>query len=107
MKAPAIALESAAGGRAVRLPVRAQPGARRSALVGAWNGSLKLSVSAPAESGRANEALRELLAELFGLRPSAIELVRGHSARSKVFQLALPPEEARARLARLLATDGP
>jgi hypothetical protein len=107
VSAAAIALQSAAGGRATLLPVRAQPGARRDALVGAWNGSLKLSVRAPAEDGRANEALRELLAELFRLRPSAVELVRGHSARSKVFLLALPAEEARTRLARLLAAHGP
>jgi hypothetical protein len=46
--------------------VRAQPGARRTALVGLWNGCLKLAVSAPPDDGRANAALAELLAELPG-----------------------------------------
>lgn len=94
------------GGRSVLLTVRIQPGARRAASAGAWNGLLKLAVSAPPADGRANEAAAELLAELFGLRPSAVELVRGHASRSKVFRLALGPDAAGRRLAELLASGG-
>lgn len=96
---------SAEAERAVLLEVRIQPGARRSEARGSWNGRLKLAVAAPPEDGRANTAAAGLLAELFGLRPSAVELVRGHSSRSKVFRLALPLARARARLAELLAGD--
>jgi len=91
-------------GRAVLLAVRVQPGARRAEARGAWNGVLKLAVAAPPEGGRANEAAAALLAELFGLRPSSVTLVRGHSSRSKVFRLALAHALARARLAELLAS---
>lgn len=91
-------------GDGVRLEVRVQPGARRAGAAGSWNGLLKLAVAAPPEDGRANAAAAELLAELFGLRPSAVELVRGHSSRNKVFQLALAPERARQRLTELLAS---
>jgi len=94
------------GGRTVLVSVRVQPGARRAGLAGTWNGLLKLAVSAPPEDGRANAAAAALLAELFGLRASAVELVRGQTSRSKVFRLALAPEIARARLAELLATRG-
>lgn len=94
---------SAEAPHSVLLEVRLQPGARRSGARGSWNGRLKLAVAAPPEDGRANAAAAALLAELFGLRPSAVELVRGHSSRSKVFRLALPHERARARLAELLA----
>lgn len=86
---------------ATRLTVRVQPGARRTGLSGSWNGLLKLAVAAPPEDGRANAAAGALLAELFGLRPSAVTLVRGHSARTKVFHLALAPSAARARLEEL------
>lgn len=96
-------LRSAEQGRATLLPVRAQPGARRNAVAGLWNGRLKLAVSAPSADGRANEKLRALLAESLGLRPSSVELVRGHSSRSKVFRIALPPEETRARLEPFLS----
>jgi len=91
-------------GTSALLEVRVQPGARRTGLSGAWNGTLKLAVSAPPEDGRANEAAQALLAELFGLRSSAVELVRGHSARTKLFRLALAPDAARRRLAELLNT---
>lgn len=91
-------------GAGVLLEVRVQPGARRAGVAGAWNGRLKLAVTAPPEDGRANSAAAELLAERFGLRPSAVELVRGHSSRNKVFRLALAPERARARLGELLVS---
>lgn len=97
-------LSAEAGGRAVLLTVRVQPGARRNASAGAWNGLLKLCVSAPPEDGRANAAAAALLAELFGLRAAGVELVRGQTSRSKVFRLALAPGAARARLAELLAS---
>jgi uncharacterized protein YggU (UPF0235/DUF167 family) len=83
--------------------VRVQPGARRTGLAGTWDGLPKLAVAAPAQDGRANEAVRRLVAGLFGLAPSSVEVVRGHSARTKVLRLALDPSEARTRLERLLA----
>lgn len=104
-RAPAPDGLSEEGPGSVRLRVRVQPGARRTGPAGSWNGLLKLAVAAPPEDGRANEALQALLAELFGLRPSAVELLRGHSARTKDFRLALPPAAARARLAALLSPD--
>lgn len=101
MSAPE-ALTAEPGGVAVRLAVRVQPGARRSGVAGLHAGALKLAVTAQPEDGRANVAAIELLAELFGLRPSSVTLLRGHSSRSKVFRLALAPDTARARLAELL-----
>jgi len=44
-------------------------------------------VSAPPVDGRANEAVRESLADAFGLRPAAVTLVSGASSRSKVFDV--------------------
>ena len=45
------------------LPVRAQPGARKSGVLGEQNGALKVAVTAPPEDGRANQALVEALRE--------------------------------------------
>jgi uncharacterized protein (TIGR00251 family) len=101
------ALTPEPGGATVRLAVRVQPGARRPGLAGLHGGALKLAVNAPPADGRANAAAAELLAELFGLRPSSVTLVRGHSSRSKVFRLALSLEAARARLAALLEPPDP
>lgn len=93
------------GGKASLLSVRAQPGARRRGVAGTFNGHLKLAVTAPADDGRANEELLRLTAELFGLRPSSVTLVRGHSARHKTLRLEAAPDDVRARLKGLLEPD--
>jgi uncharacterized protein (TIGR00251 family) len=80
------------------IEVRAQPGAKRSALVGTWNGRVKVAVRSPAEDGRANEELGRVLALALGLRPKDLELARGAAARLKEFHAALPADVARARL---------
>jgi uncharacterized protein (TIGR00251 family) len=75
----------------VTLAVRAQPGAKKSAIVGVYgegpSAQLKIAVNAPPVEGRANEALIAFLAEFFSLPKSAIELATGASSRSKVFLL--------------------
>lgn len=70
------------------LAVRAQPGARRTAIVGWVEGRLKLAVQAPALEGRANRAVVELVAETLDVAPSAVSVVRGESAREKTLRVA-------------------
>lgn len=69
------------------LSVRAQPGARRNAVVGEQAGALKVAVTAPPDKGRANEAIIEVLAEAFGLKRSQVELISGATSRQKKFLL--------------------
>jgi hypothetical protein len=75
----------------VTLAVRAQPGARKTAIAGVYgegaSAQLKIAVNAPPLEGRANEALIAFLAELFSLPKSAVSLTSGASSRSKVFLL--------------------
>lgn len=75
----------------VTLAVRAQPGAKRTAIVGAYGdgdaAQLKIAVQAPPVEGRANEALIAFLAEKFELPKRSVELVSGELSRSKVFLL--------------------
>lgn len=82
-------LREVAGG--VTLAVRAQPGARKTAIVGIYGegagAQLKFAVQAPPVEGRANEALIAFLADFFGLPKSRVELVSGAVVRSKVFLL--------------------
>ena len=86
------------------LPVRAQPGARKTAVLGEQAGALKVAVTAPPEDGRANQALTEALREALGLKRSQVELVSGAKARQKVFLIrGLSPKELLARVAELLA----
>ncbi|MBX9583560.1 MAG: DUF167 domain-containing protein [Gemmataceae bacterium] len=65
------------------LAVRAQPGARKSAVLGEHGGALKVAVTAPPEDGRANAAILELLRDWLGVRRSEVELIAGHASRAK------------------------
>jgi uncharacterized protein (TIGR00251 family) len=82
-------LRASAGG--VTLAVRAQPGAKRTSIVGVYGegaaAQLKISVQAPPIEGRANSALINFLADKFGVPKSNVELVSGELSRSKVFFL--------------------
>lgn len=75
----------------VTLAVRAQPGAKKTAIVGVYGegvtAQLKIAVHAPPIEGRANQALIEFLAETFSIPKSAVELASGELSRSKVFLL--------------------
>lgn len=68
----------------VMLSVRAQPGARKSIVIGEHAGALKVAVSAQAEDGRANAALIEVLRDWLGLKRSQVELAAGRTTRNKV-----------------------
>ena len=65
--------------------VRAQPGARKNAVLGEQAGALKVAVTAPPEDGRANAALVEVLKDWLGVKRSQVELIGGPTHRNKVF----------------------
>ena len=65
--------------------VRAQPGARRNAVLGEQAGALKVAVTAPPEGGRANAALAEVLRDWLGVKRSQVELAGGATSRNKTF----------------------
>jgi len=53
-----------------------------------WRGeTLRVSVTAAPEDGKANRAVIVLLADSLGIAPSSISLVRGASSRDKWFRL--------------------
>jgi uncharacterized protein (TIGR00251 family) len=66
------------------LPLRVQPKAKRNALLGEQASALKVSVTAPPEDGRANDAVLALLREALGLSRSQIALLSGQTNRNKV-----------------------
>lgn len=75
----------------VTLAVRVQPGAKKTAVLGAYGegatAQLKIAVQAPPIEGRANMVLIAFLAKAVGIPKSAVEIVSGELARNKVFLL--------------------
>ncbi|NLE65577.1 MAG: DUF167 domain-containing protein [Elusimicrobia bacterium] len=68
------------------LSIKVIPGARKCEVV-EDQGQMKAYVRAPALDGRANEALRDLLAEHFSVRPSRIEIIKGLKSRTKLIKI--------------------
>ena len=68
-----------------RIAVRATPRAKRNAIED--GDPLRIWVTAPADEGRANDAVRKLLAKALGVAPTRLTLIRGQTARDKLFQL--------------------
>ncbi|HJQ98188.1 MAG TPA: DUF167 domain-containing protein [Candidatus Polarisedimenticolaceae bacterium] len=82
-----------------RLKLRVSPRAKRNAILGLRGDTLKVSVTAVPERGKANDAVVELLAGALGVAPSSIELVSGGSSKDKVVEIPLDPDEIARRLA--------
>ena len=86
-------------GPITRLRLRVSPGALRSEVVGPHGDAWKVRVTAPPESGKANEAVRDLLASALGIPRADTEIVGGASSRDKVLAVrGLTADEAERRL---------
>jgi uncharacterized protein (TIGR00251 family) len=81
----ALAVQARDGG--VRFAVRVVPRASRSAVEGVHGDALKVRLAAPPVDGAANEALVALLADALGVRPRAVRIVHGTTARTKVIEV--------------------
>jgi len=85
----------------VTIELRVQPRARRTTLEpGA--GTLRASVTAPPEDGKANKAVIDLLAREWHLPRSVFEIARGAGARDKVLGISGEPDAIAQRIANWL-----
>ena len=95
--------ETRDGTFALTLRVHAQPGAKRTEVVGEHGDALKIRLAAPAVDGKANAELLRYLAEQFGVSRSRVTLVRGDTGREKLVRVSVParrPDRAWATAAR-------
>jgi uncharacterized protein YggU (UPF0235/DUF167 family) len=93
---------AAVKGADLEVRVKAVPGARRDEIAGPLGDRLKIRVAQPPEAGKANEAIRQLLAERLGVAARAIVLASGAAHPAKTFVvsgLAGTAAEACAKLA--------
>ncbi|WP_170466620.1 DUF167 domain-containing protein [Ruegeria arenilitoris] len=80
------------------LSQRAVPGAEISVTVtpkaardgiAVHDGAIRIAVTAPPENGKANAAVRAILAKAMGVAPSKLTLKRGQTSREKTFVYSL------------------
>lgn len=91
MARPKLELPSAEAVRALsdpegRIAVRVTPGARSEGLEIA-DGKLLVKVRVKPEDGKANVAVAAMLAEALGIATSRLRLLRGATARDKLFRI--------------------
>ena len=79
----------------VRVLVR--PRAARNEIAGEHGGAIVVRVTAPPAEGRANAAVRKLIAKRVGVAPGRVEIVRGEKGREKLVRVAGVDERALRR----------
>lgn len=72
-----------------RLALRVTPGARSESIQIGGDGRLLVKVRAKPESGKANEAVLQILAEALGLATSRLHMLRGATGRDKLVSVEL------------------
>jgi hypothetical protein len=87
----------------VHLVVQAKPRSKREGVEAGREGGVVVRVRAPPVEGAANERVVEVLAELLGVRKSAVAIVRGDTARHK--EIAIAGVGIDDVVARLAAAD--
>ena len=68
--------------------MRVTPRTARDEIVAQSGGDLLIRVTAPPDGGRANDAVCKLIAKSIGVPKSAVEVVRGHTARHKAIDIS-------------------
>lgn len=66
-----------------------KPGAKKNELICLDETHFRISVKAPPDEGRANEAVIEMLKEHFGYPKSCFQIVSGLKSKQKVIQIRL------------------
>lgn len=92
-------VECSETGGAVSFAVRVAPRAARTEIAGEHDGALKVRVAAPPVEGAANEELVRFLARHFGVPARDVEIVAGHSSKTKRVRLRGVTSGQFARLA--------
>ena len=71
------------------IALRVTPKASRNAIE-MRDGALRVYVTCVPEDGKANAAVQKLLAKTLGIAKSRLTLIRGQTARAKVFRVEAP-----------------
>jgi uncharacterized protein len=85
------------------LPFHIVPNSKQNKVVGQHGGAIKIKLRAPALEGKANAALRALLAEELKIPKRNIVLERGQQSRDKLIRIeGLSEEDVLCRLGTLI-----
>ena len=87
----------------VTVAINARPASRKRGLLKTQPSGLLIGLIAAPEKGRANRELIEFMAEVAGVRASAVSIIKGQGARKKVVRVETPaPQTAAAKFRELV-----
>jgi uncharacterized protein len=96
-------IAAVAHARGTVVPVLAQPGSKRNAIIGERAGAIRVAVTAPPEKGKANVAIQSVLALALCCKASQITLLSSETSRRKRFLMdGITADELTRRLAILM-----
>ncbi len=73
--------------KGIILKVKVEPRSSRKGISGLIGDALKIRVNAPPVGGAANEELVEILSREFGIKKTAIKIIKGQFSRDKVVEI--------------------
>jgi len=73
----------------MRIEVKLKPNARIDSVELISGGKYSVAVKKPAQEGKANKALIDLLSEYFDVPKSRIEIIKGHKSKNKVIEIII------------------
>lgn len=86
----------------MKLLIKVVPASSRDCVAGWLGDALKIRVRAPAERGKANAAVEEIVAKTLGLPKESARIVRGQTSTRKVVEVSgLSESEILHRLAKV------
>lgn len=71
----------------MRLRVKVKPSSKREEVRKISESEYEVRVGAPPEGGRANERLREILADFFGVSKGRVRILKGTTSRVKLVEV--------------------
>lgn len=75
---------------ALLIAVKVQPRASANQWLGRAGDQFRVRITAPPVDGKANSALREFIATVFGVAVSQVELLKGDNSRIKRLRILAP-----------------
>lgn len=73
----------------MRIQIKVKPRSKAAEVSEDKDGSYLVRVKKPAQEGKANKAVIEILAKHFGLPKRAISIVRGRQSRNKLIEISI------------------
>lgn len=90
-------MEETAAGLIISVSLR--PRSSKNRVLGIYNDTLKIAVTAPPVAGEANRACLKFLAKILDLPPSSLEIISGETGRQKrIFASGIDVNTATAKL---------